>query len=156
MRLSSIVSALVLAVSMVSATAVARAESLAEIRQQQTQIQEELARGELVLDARSKRTVEAQQRIVFRLIEGRVEVGELTPPKQVELRNALEKIRAAVSQDALAEADREVCWQERRTGSKLTTTVCGTVRERQQAKEGARDYLQRPRICAPPGCGASP
>ena len=156
MRLSSIVSALVLAVSMVSTTAVARAESLAEIRQQQTQIQEELARGELVLDARSKRTVEAQQRIVFRLIEGRVEVGELTPPKQVELRNALEKIRAAVSQDALAEADREVCWQERRTGSKLTTTVCGTVRERQQAKEGARDYLQRPRICAPPGCGASP
>lgn len=156
MRLSSIVSALVLAVSMVSATAVARAESLAEIRQQQTQIQEELARGELVLDARSKRTVEVQQRIVFALIEGRVEVGELTPPKQVELRNALEKIRAAVSQDALAEADREVCWQERRTGSKLTTTVCGTVRERQQAKEGARDYLQRPRICAPPGCGASP
>lgn len=155
MRLSSIVSALVLAVAM-SAAAAARAESLAEIRQQQTQIQQELARGDLVLDARSQRTVEAQQRIVFTLIEGRAEVGELTPPKQVELRNALEKIRAAVSQDALAEEDREVCWQERRTGSKLTTTVCGTVRERQQAKEGARDYLQRPRICAPPGCGASP
>lgn len=155
MRLSSIVSALVLAVAM-SAAAAARAESLAEIRQQQTQIQQELARGDLVLDARSQRTVEAQQHIVFTLIEGRAEVGELTPPKQVELRNALEKIRAAVSQDALAEEDREVCWQERRTGSKLTTTVCGTVRERQQAKEGARDYLQRPRICAPPGCGASP
>lgn len=155
MRLSSIVSALVLAVAM-SAAAAARAESLAEIRQQQTQIQQELARGDLALDARSQRTVEAQQRIVFTLIEGRAEVGELTPPKQVELRNALEKIRAAVSQDALAEEDREVCWQERRTGSKLTTTVCGTVRERQQAKEGARDYLQRPRICAPPGCGASP
>lgn len=152
MRLSPFV----LALAMFAVAAIARAESIAEIREQQTQIQDDLARGELVLDARSKRSVEAQQRIVFKLIEGRAEVGELDPSKQVELKNALEKIRVAVSQDPLAEEDREVCWQERRTGSKLTTTVCGTVRERQQAKEGARDYLQRPRMCAPPGCGASP
>lgn len=132
------------------------AESLADIRQQQTQLRDDLANGVLALDADKRQTVDEQQHVVFDLIDGKHEVRELNPAQRVELKNALETINAALSQTQTAEDDREVCWQEKRTGTKLVTTVCGTVRERRQAKEGARDYLQRPRLCVPPGCGAIP
>jgi hypothetical protein len=134
----------------------AAAESLSDIRQQQEKIRDDLANGALKLDADRRRIVEQEQRVVFDLADASETLDALNPRQRIGLRNALQKIDAALSLADGAEEDREVCWQERRTGSKLTTTVCGTVRERQQAKEGARDYLQRPRICAPPGCGASP
>jgi len=139
-----------------SLTVVRSAESLPDIRQQQERVRDDLAAGELVLEASKRQVVDKEQRVVFALIDGKSSLGELSPAQRVSLRNALETINAALSGTAGAEEDREVCWQEKRTGSKLVTTVCGTVRERQQAKEGARDYLQRPRLCAPPGCGASP
>ncbi len=131
-------------------------ESLADIRQQQEQIRDDLAKGTLTLEAGKRQSVDEQQRVVFGLIDGKQGLGDLNPAQRVSLRNALETINAALSKTSSAEEDREVCWQEKRTGSKLVTTVCGTVRERQQAKEGARDFMQRPRMCAGPGCGASP
>lgn len=131
-------------------------ESLADIRQQQTQIRDDLAKGTLTLETGKRQSVDEQQRVVFGLIDGKQSLGELNPAQRINLRNALETINAALSKTSSAEEDREVCWQEKRTGSKLVTTVCGTVRERQQAKEGARDFMQRPRMCGGPGCGASP
>ena len=132
------------------------AQSLVEIREQQTRLRDDLAAGTLKLDAGDRRKVTEQQGVVFRLIQGKSDIDELDPRQQVDLRNALEVIGASVSQVATSEDDREVCWREKRTGSKLVTTICGTVRERQQAKEAARDFLQEPRACRGSGCGSSP
>ena len=130
--------------------------SLPDIVQQQQQIRDELASGALPLNPRQKRIVGEQQAIVFSVTEGKTSVADLTADEQVGMRNALGVINAQVSTRVTAEDEREVCWREKRTGSKLVTTVCGTEKERREAREGARDYMSRPSICQPPGCGASP
>lgn len=130
--------------------------SLPDIVQQQQQIRDELASGALPLNPRQKRIVGEQQAIIFGVTEGKTSLADLNADEQVRLRNALEVINAQVSTRVTAEDEREVCWREKRTGSKLVTTVCGTEKERREAREGARDYMSRPSICQPPGCGASP
>ena len=49
--------------------------------------------------------------------------------------------------------EQDVCWRERMSGTSRMVTRCGTEKERDQAREGARDFLQRPKICSGPGCG---
>jgi hypothetical protein len=129
---------------------------LPDIVQQQQKIRDELASGTLKLNPRQTRIVGEQQAIVFEVTEGKTSLSDLNADEQVRLRNALEAINAQVSPRLTANDEREVCWREKRTGSKLVTTVCGTEKERREAREGARDYLSKPSICQPPGCGASP
>lgn len=131
-------------------------ESLSEITGQQLKLKKDIQEGRVSLSPRARRIVDEQQDIVFAVSDGKSSVSDLTADQQVRLRNALEQIDAEVAGTRLAQDDKEVCWREKRTGSKLVTTVCGTVRERREAREGARDYMQRPRICTPPDCGATP
>jgi hypothetical protein len=40
------------------------------------------------------------------------------------------------------------------SGTGLKKTRCGTKAEMREAREGARDFMEKPRVCVPPGCGA--
>ena len=39
------------------------------------------------------------------------------------------------------------------SGSKLQATRCGTQQEIDEAREGARGFMLKPKICSGPGCG---
>jgi hypothetical protein len=71
------------------------------------------------------------------------------------MENALERINAEVKNNRAASDDQNVCWRERASGSKMKTTRCGTKAEMREAREGARDYMEKPKACVPPGCGGS-
>jgi hypothetical protein len=51
--------------------------------------------------------------------------------------------------------DQNVCWREKKTGTNVKVTRCGTKAEMREAREGARDYLDRPNTCGA-DCGAIP
>ena len=73
------------------------------------------AAGDLVLEAKKRQVVDEEQRVVCALIDGESSLGELSPAQRVSLRNALERINAALFGTAGAEEDREVCWREKHT-----------------------------------------
>ena len=90
----------------------------------------------------------------FRLVEGKTTLDQLAIDDKVQLENALERINAELVNTNAARANQEVCWREHTTGSKMRATRCGTQQEIDEAREGARGFLLKPKICMPPGCGA--
>ena len=53
----------------------------------------------------------------------------------------------------VAQENRDVCWTEAKSGSKLKVTRCGTQEEIDEARRGARAWMEKPKICSGPGCG---
>lgn len=132
------------------------ADGLAVIVEQQRGLRGDLDAGAIAgLTPRQVQQVRKAQAEVFALAEGKATLDALSIDEKVRLENALERINAIVvdARGGGGEANRNVCWRERTTGTAMMTTRCGTVAEKEQAREGARGFLERPRVCVPPGCG---
>jgi hypothetical protein len=80
-------------------------------------------------------------------------MDQLAIHEKVQLENALEKINAQIVGSNRAAADQNVCWREKTIGSKFDNTRCATQQEIDEAREGARLFLEKPKICSGPGCG---
>lgn len=137
----------------------AAAESLEAIVSQQRQLAAQLGEEGSRLSPRERALVREAQSEVFALAEGRHSLSDLNSEQQARLANALELIRATVHGEQVAEAERQVCWRERKVGSQMMVTQCGSQREVAEAREGARGFMQRPRVCVASetaSCGALP
>ena len=136
-----------LALSMIAFTAFANAGKLSAILQQQREIREqsEVATGKYVRFEESElaRMHRAQDRI-FRLLEGVDDIERLAPDKRAELSNAIEEVKSVIAQN---EDDRQVCQREHKVGTAMKVTVCATVAERRNVREGAHDWKGEPGIC---------
>lgn len=139
------------------AAAQSESASLQEILDQQAEIAAGIEAGDYAhLPARSISAIKRAQRTIANVTGGRTEIGQLPPQDQVHLENALQTVKAHLSGTRVAREEQQVCWRERPTGSKIAETRCGTEGERDIARAGARGYMERPRVCAPPGCGSQP
>lgn len=130
-------------------------EPLEKIRGQQDALAADLNAGKTEgLTPRQVGAIRRAQKEVFAVTEGKGSLDELSIDEKVRLENALERINAEVKGGRLAKDAQEVCWRERISGSQMKSTRCGTEAERREAREGARDFLEKPKVCVPPGCGA--
>lgn len=127
--------------------------SLQAMLEQQTSLRDELARGPQDLTPRQVGIMRKAQAEFFRLVDGKTTLDQLAIDDKVRVENALERINAELVNTNAARDKQEVCWRERPTGSKMQGTRCGTQQEIDQAREGARGFLLRPRVCSGPGCG---
>ena len=133
--------------------ATAQPETLARIREQQQVLAEELDAGVLKMTPREAALVRKDQARVAKLLDGKASLDDLGVAERVELDNALERINALVVGTRGADEGRDVCRYERVTGSKMRKLDCATAAERGNARDNARAYLEKPRVCVPPGCG---
>jgi hypothetical protein len=85
----------------------------------------------------------------FAVTEGKSALDELSIDEKIRMENALERINAEVANTRAAKDDQNVCWRERVSGTNMKKTRCGTQAEMREAS----DYLEKPKICVPPGCG---
>jgi hypothetical protein len=127
--------------------------NIEEIVKQQREIRAQIEADEYDLSPRERRQVFKDQERVFEMAEGHSSVDDLNPNEQVEFRNAIERVAAAIADTRAERDDREICWRERQSGSKIMKTVCGTQGEIADLRRGAREYMSAPRTCVPPGCG---
>jgi hypothetical protein len=100
-----------------------------------------LTRGELTRITTARDTI-------ARLLEGHDNAMELPPQERIELYNAQELITATINND---DKSRIVCLREARLGSRLSTTECLTVAEREIRRNAAYDSVdkQQRQICIP-------
>jgi hypothetical protein len=106
------------------------------------------------LTTRENNRVRKAQQEVFAVTEGKSRLDDLSIDDKVRLENALEQINALVKNTRLASDDQNVCWRERKSGTTIKVTRCGTQAERDRIREGARAWMEKPSICTPPGCGS--
>lgn len=99
------------------------------------------------LTARQGGVIRKAQIEVFALTEGKAALSELSMDQKVQLENALERINAQVKNTKAGHDDRQVCWREQKSGSTVKVTRCGSESEMREAREGARDWLERPKTC---------
>jgi hypothetical protein len=141
---------LVLAALLVTTMAFAQQPDKAdEIRAQQTQLRADLDAGKYHLTPRAMTQVRKDQGIVFELLRAKPSVEAMNIQERVTLDNALERINAAVQGTRLAADSTDVCRYQSVVGSRQKRLVCGTQDDRDHAREGARAYLEKPRICSP-------
>lgn len=128
--------------------------SLQLLIDQQRELKARLDAGDTVgLTPRQIREVRNAQDRFFSIIEGKKTLDELTIDQKIDVENALERINANVKNTRAAANDRNVCWRERVSGTTVKKTRCGTEAEMREAREGARDFLEKGKVCVPPGCG---
>jgi hypothetical protein len=129
---------------------------LTDILEQQRALEAQIAAGELQgLTPRQINIIRRAQKEVFASTEGKTTLDELDINQKLRLENALEQINAQVKGGGhAASGEQEVCWRERKSGSNLKVTRCGTQAERDQTRQGARDWMEKADICVPPGCGS--
>ena len=143
---------LVLALASVTAWAaegtVEGQDSLQILVDQQRALKTDLEDGGIDgLSARQNRIVREAQTEFFTLTDGKARLDDLSMDDKIRLENALERINAEVKNSRAATDEQNVCWRERVSGSGRKTTRCGTKAEMREAREGARDYLERPKTC---------
>jgi vancomycin resistance protein YoaR len=132
----------------------AEQDSLQVLVQQQTAIKADMEDGGIQgLSPRQNGLLRKQQVEFFAIAEGKSRLDDLSIDEKIRMENALEKINAIVGNTPAATAKQNVCWREAKTGSTVKVTRCGTEAERDRAREGARDYLLRPKICGE-NCGS--
>lgn len=133
----------------------AEAYTLAQIVQQQQELRTRLDAGDVgELTPRRVRVIRKAQDQVFQLSSGKSQLEELNVEERVQMENALEAINAEVVGTRSAQENQDVCWTEAKTGSKMKVTRCGTQEEIDEARRGARAWMEKPKICVPPGCGS--
>ena len=120
-----------------------------QIRAQQTRLRADLDAGKLMLTPRVAMQVKRDQATVFELLERKPTLEAMNIEERVNLENALERINAAVQGTRLAQDSKEICRYQKIVGSHEKQLVCGSQDARDHAREGARAYLEKPRICAP-------
>lgn len=147
---------LVLWAAMATGAAAAQTEgtSLQVLIEQQQALRAQLSAGAIDgITPRQARVIDKAQGEFFAIVEGRQALDELGIDDKIRIENALETINAQLVNTTASRSDQNVCWREQTTGSKTKITRCGSQREIDHAREGARGYLERPKICVPPGCG---
>lgn len=118
------------------------------VMEQQRQLRTELDGGGIEgLNARQNNAIRKAQKEVFALAEGKHGLDELSMDEKIRFENALERINAEMVDTRAARDDQDVCWRERVSGTTMKKTRCGTQAERREAREGARDFLERPKTC---------
>jgi hypothetical protein len=122
--------------------------------QQQTAIKSDLEDGGIDgLTPRQNSAVRRSQDDFFKAVGSHSKLDELTVEESMRVRNAVEAIAAQLRGTRQAQESQEFCWRERKSGSNLKVTRCGTQQERDHAREDARAWMNDPKICIPPGCG---
>lgn len=145
-----------LALTGVSFAQVAPAEEdgLQQILKQQKALRADLEDGGIEgLTPRQNTLVRKAQVEVFAVTEGKGRLEDLSMEEKIRLENALERINAQVVNTRAASDKQNVCWRERMSGTTMKKTRCGTQAEMREAREGARDFLEKGKVCVPPGCG---
>src|SRR5687768_13227368 len=99
------------------------------------------------LTTRQVNAIRKSQAEVFAVTEGKTSLDQLSMDEKVRLENALERINAEVKNTRAGRDGKQVCWRERMTGTNTKVTRCGTEAELREAREGARDFLDRPKVC---------
>jgi len=123
-------------------------EKLDQIVAQQQTLKRELDAGKTEgMTTRQVNAIRKAQTEVFAVTEGKTSLDQLSMNEKVRLENALERINAEVKNTRAGRDDKQVCWRERMTGTNTKVTRCGTEAEMREAREGARDFLERPKIC---------
>lgn len=131
------------------------ADQLQIIDQQQTSLQSRLDAGDLGgMNPRQANIVRRAQTVVFSVLDGKKSMDDLDINEKVQLKNALETINAQIKGAGHAAiGEQEVCWRERKSGTTMKVTRCGTQAERDRIRQGAREWMEKPKVCVPPGCG---
>lgn len=145
--------ALVLMAASLTAGAVEQGDKLAVILEQQQALKASIDAGSSGLTPRQIRLIRKAQSEVFAIAGANATMDQLNIQEQIRLENALERINANVVGTRVAQETQDTCWSEAKTGSKLKVARCGTQEERDEARRGARAWLEKPKVCIPPGCG---
>ncbi|MDG2517805.1 hypothetical protein [Lysobacter soli] len=123
-------------------------QKLERILAQQQELKRDLDAGKTDgLTTRQVNAIRKAQVDVFTVTEGKTSLDQLSMDDKVRLENALERINAEVKNTRAGHDDKQVCWRERMSGSNTKVTRCGTEAEMREAREGARDFLERPKVC---------
>jgi len=123
-------------------------QKLDRILAQQQELKRDLDAGKTDgLTTRQVNAIRKAQVDVFAVTEGKTSLDQLSMDDKVRLENALELINAEVKNTRAGRDDKQVCWRERMSGSNTKVTRCGTEAEMREAREGARDFLERPKVC---------
>lgn len=123
-------------------------DRLQVVLEQQRAIQADLDDGGIDgLSPRQANAIRKAQKEVFAVAEGKQTLDQLSMDDKIRLENALERINAEIVDTRTAHDDQDVCWRERVSGTGMKKTRCGTRAEMREAREGARDYLERPKVC---------
>lgn len=129
-------------------------DGLQMIMKQQMELKADLDDGGIEgLTPRQVKAVRKAQDEVFAVAEGKARMDDLSIDEKIRLENALERINAEIVNTRSASNNQNVCWRERVSGSTVKKTRCGTQAEMREAREGARDFMEKAKICVPPGCG---
>jgi len=139
----------------VGMTSAAEPDRLQMILDQQHALTESLDRGQIDdLTPRQVNTIRKAQKDVYAATGGKTTLDSLSIDEKIKLENALERINAEMKGGhRIARDEQEVCWRERKSGSTVKVTRCGTQAERDRIREGARAWMEDPKVCVPPGCG---
>lgn len=130
----------------------AEPERLAQIVDQQRELQQDLDSIE-GLTTRQRNAIRKMQAQVFALTDGKASLDDMTVDEKVKLENALERINAELVNTRTARDAQNKCHIEKKTGSARDVVRCGSQDERDQIRQGARAWMERPKICSGPGCG---
>jgi hypothetical protein len=123
-------------------------QKLQTILDQQQALKRDLDAGKAEgLSTRQVNVIRKAQLDVFAATEGKTSLDELSMDEKVRLENALERINAEVKNTRAGRDGKQVCWRERTSGTNTKVTRCGTEAEMREAREGARDFLERPKVC---------
>lgn len=126
----------------------AEPQKLDLILAQQRELKRELDTGKVDgMTTRQVNAIRKAQADVFAATDGKTSLDQLSMDEKVQLENALERINAEVRNTRSAHDDKQVCWRERTSGTTMKVTRCGTEAEKREAREGARDFLDRPKVC---------
>ena len=124
------------------------AQKLDRILAQQQELKRDLDVGKIDgLTTRQVNAIRKAQVDVFAVTEGKTSLDQLSMDDKVRLENALERINAEVKNTRAGHDEKQVCWRERASGTTMKVTRCGTEAEKREAREGARDFLDRPKVC---------
>ena len=146
---------LVLWTAMATGAAIAQpdATSLQVLVEQQEALRAQLTGGIDGVTPRQVRVINKAQGEFFAIVKGKQSLDELGIEEKIRVENALETINAQIVNTRFAADNQQVCWREIKVGSKMSVTRCASQQELDDTKQGARDFMNRPRICVPPGCG---
>lgn len=131
-----------------SVTAIASVDKVGQILQQQREIrrESETSTGEYArFGSKALERMHSAQDRIFKLLGDVSTVDQLDPDQKVELLNALEEVKAVITEN---EDNRQECWRERKLGTAMRTTRCATVAELRAVKEDTRGYLDRAVMCS--------
>lgn len=123
-------------------------QKLDQIVTQQQALKRDLDAGKTDgMTTRQVNVIRKAQTEVFAVTEGKTSFDQLSMDDKVRLENALERINAEVKNTRTGHDENQVCWRERMSGTGTKVTRCGTESEMREAREGARDFLERPKVC---------